>query len=79
MKKGFNSSKLSRILYSNPLPKIQGERLNSFTILIALDEEFSLDEIKTNGLSNALDRPRLSKDEFEDMGSFSDGYSCTIS
>ena len=66
MKKGFTSSKLSRILYSKPLPKIQGERLNSFTILIALDEEFSLDEIKTNGLSNALDRPRLSKDEFEE-------------
>ena len=79
MKKGFISSKLSRTLYSDPLPKIQGESLNSFTILIALDEELSFDEIKTNGLFKALDRPRLSKDEFEDMGSFSDGYPCTIS
>ena len=79
MKKGFTSLKLLITLYSYPLPKIQGERLNSFTILIALDEELSFDEIKTNGLFNSLKRPRLSKDAFEDMGSFSDGYACTIS
>ena len=42
-------------------------------MFIARELEFSFEDTNINGLFKALDKPKLSKDEFDDIGSFSVG------